>query len=41
MTISVWVSQSSSSLAGLLTGLLGVRSSPGVVFSLHSVGVKL
>lgn len=29
---SVWISQSGSSLAGLLIGLLGERSSPGVVF---------
>lgn len=44
MTTSFWVSQSDSSLAGLLTGLLGVRASPGVVFSARfhfTLGVKL
>lgn len=50
---SVWISQSGSSLAGLLIGLLGERSSPGVFcvfvlsffflsqFSPYSVGVQL
>lgn len=31
--LSVWVSQSGSSLAGLLIGVLGVRPFSGVVFS--------